>query len=56
MNQDGLLDLLLANQTAGEVEVILNQGAAGFSPPAVYRAGVGLSAEIAGTGTTPPRS
>ena len=33
--------------------MILNQGAAGFSPPTLYRAGVGLSAVIGGTGTTP---
>jgi large repetitive protein len=52
-NQGGLLDLLLANQTAGEVEIILNEGAVGFSRPAIYRAGLGLSAEIAGTDGTP---
>ena len=47
MNQDGLPDaILLANQTAGEVEVMLNRGAAGFSPPAPYRAGGGLSAQV----------
>ena len=53
MNQNGLSDILLANQTAGEVEVILNQGAAGFGTPALYRAGVDPSEVIGGMGTTP---
>jgi len=53
VNQDGLPDILLANQTSGEVEVILNLGDGGFSTPTLYRAGVGLSAVVGGTGTTP---
>ena len=53
VNQDGRLDILLANQTSGEVEVILNQGAAGFGPPTLYRAGIGLSAVSAASDTTP---
>ena len=53
VNQDGLLDILLANQTSGEVEVILNLGDGQFSQPTLYRAGVGLSAVVGGTGTTP---
>ena len=46
VNQDGLPDLLLANQTAGEVEVMLNLGVAGFSTLVPYRAGSGLSAQV----------
>ena len=53
INQDGLPDILLANQTSGEVEVILNRGDGNFSTPTLYRAGIGLSAVVGGTGTTP---
>ena len=53
VNQDGLLDILLANQTAGEVEVMLNHAAAGFGAPTLYRAGSGLSAAIAASETMP---
>jgi hypothetical protein len=54
VNQDGLPDLLLTNQIAGVVEVVLNQGAAGFSPATIYRAGAGRSALIGGSSTTSP--
>ena len=53
VNQDGRPDILLANQTSGLVEVISNDGNRRFSQPTLYRAGVGLSAAIGGTGTTP---
>ena len=53
VNQDGRPDILLANQISGEVEVILNLGDGDFSTPTLYRAGVGLSAVVGGTGTTP---
>ena len=53
VNQNGLPDILLANQTSGEVEVIRNLGNGHFSTPTLYRAGVGLSGEVGGTGTTP---
>jgi hypothetical protein len=53
INQDGRPDILLANQTSGLVEVISNDGDGRFSQPTLYRAGVGLSAVIGGTGTTP---
>ena len=53
VNQDGRLDILLANQTSGLVEVILNLGDGQFSQPTLYRAGVGLSAVIGGSNTTP---
>ncbi len=33
--------------------MILNLGAGNFSTPTLYRAGVGLSAVVGGTGTTP---
>ncbi len=54
VNQDGFPDILLANQTSGEVDVIPNLGDGQFGQPTLYRAGVGLSALIAGSGTTPP--
>ncbi len=50
VNQDGLLDLLLANQVTGEVEVMFNLGISSFRSPSIYRAGVGLSSMIEGTG------
>jgi hypothetical protein len=53
INQDGRPDILLSNQTSGLVEVILNRGGGSFSQPTLYRAGVGLSAVIGGTDTTP---
>ncbi len=53
VNQDGFPDILLANQTSGEVEVVVNLGDGQFSQPTLYRAGVGLSAVVAGTGGTP---
>ncbi len=53
VNQDRRQDILLANQTSGEVEVILNLGDGTFSQPLLYRAGVGLSAVVGGAGTTP---
>ena len=53
INQDGRPDILLANQPAGEVEMILDLGDGSFSQPTFYRAGVGLSAVVSGAGTTP---
>jgi FG-GAP-like repeat len=53
LGRDGLPDILLSNQTSGEVDVILNLGDDKFSQPTLYRAGVGLSAVAGGTGTTP---
>ena len=53
VNQDGRPDILLANQTSGEVEVILNLGDGRFSQPTLYRAGLGSPRSSAGTGTTP---
>jgi FG-GAP-like repeat len=48
-----LSDIVLANQTSGEVEVIDNLGDGVFGQPTLYRAGVGLSAVVAGSGMTP---
>jgi FG-GAP-like repeat len=53
LNHDGLGDILLANQTSGEVDVIMNQGGGHFSAPVLYRAGVGLSAVAGGSEGAP---
>jgi FG-GAP-like repeat len=53
LDRDGLADILLANQTSGQVEVISNQGGGNFGQPTLYRAGSGLSAVEGSSGTTP---
>ena len=53
IDQENLPAILLANQTSGLVDVILNLGNGTFSQPALYRAGTGLSAIVGGDGTSP---
>ena len=53
VNQDGLLDILLANQTSGEVEVILNLGDGASARRRFIAPGSGSPRSIGGTGTTP---
>ncbi len=48
LTQDGLPDLVLANQAEGTVAVMLNLGGGRFGPTSIYRAGTGLAAVSGG--------
>src|SRR5262249_35621505 len=47
----GLLDLVFTNELTGQLSILRNLGSGTFAPPEPYRAGTGLSAIDAGSGS-----